>query len=109
MCADTPFGMDAARMPGSSLIFLFPQFICTLFGLREAGCRHGGRSPQALLGAGTVFRRHIHSLAGYFQSCNQGAESLIISSLRGAIVLIPGVLFFFIPENGPCSGGCPGC
>ncbi len=53
-----------------------------------------GAGALRLYCAGTVFAGISILLAGYFQSCNQEWESLIISSLRGAIVLIPGVLFF---------------
>lgn len=87
------YGCSAGGL-AALLIFLFPRFICALFGLREAAAAAMGAGALRLYCAGTVFAGISILLAGYFQSCNQERESLIISSLRGAIVLIPGVLFF---------------
>ena len=82
------------------LIFLYPQSICALFGLHGGQAAGMGRGALRLYCAGTVFAGISILLAGYFQSCGQERESLIISSLRGVIVLIPCVLFFSFLRTG---------
>lgn len=82
-------GMSAAL-----LMFLFPQAMCGLFGLYGGETARLGRMALRLCCPGTVFAGISVLLAGYFQSCGRARESLVISSLRGAVVLLPCTLIF---------------
>lgn len=86
------YGCGAAGM-SALLIFLFPRILCALFGLHGEAAGMGAEAIR-LYCTGTVFAGISILMAGYFQACGRERESLIISSLRGAIVLIPCVLFF---------------
>lgn len=87
------YGCGAGNL-SALLIFLFPRAVCALFGLGGGAAAEMGTAALRLYCAGTVFAGISILLAGYFQSCGRERESLAISSLRGLIVLIPGVLVF---------------
>ncbi len=87
------YGCGAGNL-SALLIFLFPRAVCALFGLGGGAATEMGTAALRLYCAGTVFAGISILLAGYFQSCGRERESLAISSLRGLIVLIPGVLVF---------------
>ena len=87
------YGCSAGGL-AALLIFLFPRFICALFGLR-GGKRlpPWGRSPR-LYCAGTVFAGISILWPDISSPAIRSGRALSFRRCGGAIVLIPGVLFF---------------
>ncbi len=84
----------AAGMCSAVFIFLFPQLICSLFGVNDPEAVKMGINALRLFSASTIFAGASILSAGYFQSCEREKESMFITSLRGGIVLLPVSILF---------------
>lgn len=76
------------------LIVCFPELICLLFGLRDARAMEMGIYALRVYCLGAFFGGACILLEGYYQSCGEEKKAYILTSLRGAAVLIPLTLLF---------------
>ena len=90
------------------LIFLFPQFICVLFGLREAAAAPWGQEPSG-------FTAQVRCLPVY-PFFWPDISSPVIRSGRALSFVAAGRhradtrrIVLLIPENGPVLVDVPGC
>lgn len=83
------FGFGGVGLMSALFIYIFPQAICSLFGIRDSSAVEMGTMALRLYCISTVPAGASILLAGYYQSCGQEKESLLIAALRGGIVLLP--------------------
>ncbi|MCD8082302.1 MAG: MATE family efflux transporter [Clostridiales bacterium] len=83
------------------LTLLFPDAICTLFGMTEPESMRLGMYAIRVFCAGAAFAGISVILESYFQSCEEERAAWILTTLRGAAILLPATfLCSFFGEKG---------
>lgn len=87
------FGQAAG---GAAVLFvlLFPQLICQFFGLEADVTRELGVNALRIYGISLLFAGASVILEGYCQACEESGKALLLTTLRGAVILIPCTLLF---------------
>ena len=77
-----------------SIICVFPQSMCTLFGLTEPSVIELGMYAIRIYCIATFFGGMSILIEGYYQACENEKAAFILTTLRGTIVLIPCTILF---------------
>ena len=75
-------------------ILLFPQHICLLFGLMGESIIPLAKAALRIYCIGAVFAGFSTILENYYQSCDMERSVFVLTTLRGAAVLLPMTLVF---------------
>lgn len=75
-------------------IQVFPGAITSLFGINEPGMTASAYTALRIYSFGAFFAGLNMLVCNYYQACEQERAPLLISTLRGAVILIPMTLVF---------------
>ena len=75
-------------------IQIFPGAMTLLFGIREPAMITSAYIALRIFSFGAFFAGINILISNYYQACEQGGAPLLISTLRGAAILIPATLIF---------------
>lgn len=88
----------AAGLAAALLISIFPETVCSIFGLDGNNTIRLGTAALRIYCTGTAFAGAGIILETYFQSGGEEKNAFLIAFLRGCAVLLPcTVLFAFLP------------
>lgn len=89
------YGMAAGTI-AIVLVCLFPEILCTMFGLTEYGTVVLGCRALRIYGIGAFFGGLGILMESYEQACEREKGAFLLSTLRGAGVLIPCTILFSV-------------
>lgn len=78
----------------SVFLFLFPEVMCSVFGLSEDTIIQMAELAIRIYCLGGIFGGVNILLEGYYQSCEKEGLSFWLATLRGAVILIPCAVLF---------------
>ncbi len=85
---------SAAGILSSLFLFLFPEVMCSVFGLSEDTIIPMAALAIRIYCLGGMFGGANILLEGYYQSCEKEGLAFWLATLRGAVILIPCALLF---------------
>lgn len=85
---------------GAAVLFVlaFPELICRFFGLEADITGTLGVHALRVYGVSLLFAGTSVILQGYCQACGEGKRTFLLTTLRGAAVLIPCTLLFSMAD-----------
>lgn len=75
-------------------VLVFPQLLCTLFGLSSASEYAVGMTALRIYCLGAAFAGANILLEGYYQACGKEKNAYVLANLRGGLVLLPCTFLF---------------
>lgn len=81
-------------LPLCGILWAVPERICRVFGLTGPSVIAVGVDALRWFATGVVFAGISILLENYYEACRKEREAYVLSSLRGAVILIPATLIF---------------